>query len=89
AAVPNLRIAFLLDDVIYTTANLAFQRVHSLSMRPSFALPSSGVTMPSSKALMSVDVIRRSWSRFAAPSISRSPGTALNSFAGIVPRRWS
>jgi hypothetical protein len=55
-------------------------------MRPSFALPSLGVTVPRSNALISAKVIRLSWSRLAAQSISASPGTALTLLAGMGPR---
>src|SRR4051812_7273354 len=84
-AAPQLRLAFPLRGAIYTATNLAFQRVHSLVNAPELCITSLGVTAPSSKAPMSVDVIRRSGSRFAAPSFSVSPGAALNSFAGIGP----
>src|SRR5437762_8552897 len=53
-----------------------------LSRRLSFALPSLGVTVPWINALISADVIRLSWSRSAAESMSASAGTALPCFAG-------
>jgi len=55
-----------------------------LSRRLSFALPSLGVTVPWINALISADVIRLSWSRSAAESMSASAGTALPCFAGTL-----
>src|SRR3954467_11692383 len=55
-----------------------------LSRRLSFALPSLGVMVPRTNALISADVIRLSWSRLAAQSISASAGTALPCFAGTL-----
>src|SRR5215212_100333 len=56
-----------------------------LSMRPSFALPSLAVRLPRSNALMSADVVRLSWSRSVAESISALSGTALTLLAGMDP----